>query len=329
MKLPISFSIGVYCSLLVNASEWSKLADLPTSTPSNLTGRGVGWMTGGVVGDNLYLIGGQEGSRRGDVFDTKATRIFSTTANTWTAGKDAPELRERAASVVVNDTLYLIGGAQAGEELISYSNTWSYTPISDAWKELSPLPNTYYDAAACSVNETIYLFGGFPTNSDIPLPYNTTLIYSIKSNTWSEGKPLPQPVGGAACVTVGTDVYLFGGRYLTTGQYLYYNEIQIYDTVENTWSKGKPIPDSIKVFSATLIQDKVFIITSESTQPEVYDLTHNQWNNTYPKFPGSPRVSPSVLSHQNQVYIIGGQVDLYTDTEYIYLYSNETLSLEV
>ncbi|ORX94656.1 galactose oxidase [Basidiobolus meristosporus CBS 931.73] len=325
----IAINVVTVTGAPAGAGRWKKLADLPTSTAANLTGRGIGLMAGGVVDGKIYLVGGQEGSRRGDVYGTKATRIFSPTTNSWGYGKDAPDARERAASVVVNDNLYIIGGAKAGDELISYSNTWSYTPATDTWKELASLPDRYYDAAACSVNETIYVFGGFPSNSDVPIPYNTTLAYSIKSDTWSQEQPLPAPLAETACVSVGTDIYLFGGVQYIDEQYVHSDQIHIYDTVKKTWSKSGSTPKSTRAFAVALVQDRVYLVSAESNQLLAYDLKKKRWVSGYPKIPGHPRVAPSVVSVRDVLYVIGGQVDLYTDKEYIYLYSNDTLALEV
>ncbi|ORY07630.1 galactose oxidase [Basidiobolus meristosporus CBS 931.73] len=331
--MKLSFSLHswlavAYGSVFANAAEWTRLADLPTTTEMRLSGRGISSMAGGVINGQLLLVAGQEGTSGGDVFDTKLTRIFSPLNNTWTLGKDAPDVRERTASVVIENTFYVIGGAKAGEELISYANNWAYTPSTDSWRELASLPNTYYDAAGCSLNKTIYLFGGYSTGDDTPTPYNTTLIYSSSSDTWSQGSPLPLAVGEATCVAFGTDIYLFGGKYYDV-DYQYSDEIQIYDTTKNTWSKGDHLPSNLKQFSATVVGDKVFFVPSEDTQPHAYDLTNKKWLQNLPQLPGSPRISPRLLGLQNKVYVVGGQVDVYTEEEYTYLYLNETLTLDL
>lgn len=96
------------------------------------------------------------------------------------------------------------------------------------------LPSVEYGMSTARVGNKIYLFGG-KTSVNFNTTYlNTIRVYDIETNTLTTLETtLPTPCEEMGCASVGTKIYLFGGKYYT-GSWYYVNTINVFDTETNT-----------------------------------------------------------------------------------------------
>jgi N-acetylneuraminic acid mutarotase len=121
-----------------------------------------------------------------------------------------PTARHHAASAVVNDQLFVIGGTTKGlYPIVNTDITERYDPKENKWIILEPMPSKRSGTSAASINntKTIYVFGG----EDLTKTYNNDEKYNVKSNKWESQKPIPISPYVLAAVSVNDKIYVIGG----------------------------------------------------------------------------------------------------------------------
>jgi len=133
-------------------------------------------------------------------------------------------------------------------------------------------------AAGAAGNKIVFAGG---QNEDIGS--STVDIYDVASNSWSTAQ-LSIPRWSIAVATCGNKIF-FGGGVNTDGLNFcdYYNNVDVYDASNNTWSVISLSEGKMSV-AATSLGNKVFFGGGyrggfqESDKVEIYDVTTNQWS---------------------------------------------------
>ena len=120
-----SFS-PVALAFLLRAAGWSTAAPIPERLQEH---------HGALLRGQIYIAGG---------FDTTSvpTRVayrFDPARDRWTRIADLPAARHHMPLVVLDDTLYAIGGLE-GMRFVAQTNLWIYRPERDTWEPRAPLP---------------------------------------------------------------------------------------------------------------------------------------------------------------------------------------------
>jgi len=89
--------------------------------PTRVVGAAAAATTGVYAPKRIYVIGG------GDLFTYDLNQIYDPATDTWTTGTAMPTPRQRLGVVVLNDTLYAIGGYQIDSDACVSKNE-RYTP---------------------------------------------------------------------------------------------------------------------------------------------------------------------------------------------------------
>ena len=133
---------------------WVKGQEMPTPR-ENLSVR--------VVGNRIYATGGRGWPqiRLGPYLTV--IEEYDSTSRQWRKKSDMLDTRDSFASVVVTDSIYLIGGVIVGErgfapEYLASVNV--YNPQKDAWDNIPAMPISLVPGGAAAVNGRIYVFGG-------------------------------------------------------------------------------------------------------------------------------------------------------------------------
>jgi hypothetical protein len=97
--------------------------------------------------------------------------------------------------------------------------------------------------------------------------------------------------------------------------------LHIYNITTNSWSTGTNIPIVIYVPTATLYQDKIYVIggttgTVASNNVYVYNITTNTWS-TGTTIPITTYGHTAFL-YDDKIYIIGGHIGVVSNTIYTY-----------
>ncbi|MFD7024445.1 Kelch repeat-containing protein [Promicromonospora sukumoe] len=173
------------------------------------------------VRDQVFVIGGRVRETPGATtftthVDSRTNEMFDPAAGTWTTLAPAPTARNSAASAVVDDRIYVIGGrefslAEDGSAVQENVATVEvYDPADDEWETVAPLPEARGGLAAAVHDGSIYVFGGEQHDPD-PVVYDDVWRYDPGTDEWTAAGTLPTPRHGLGAATVGDVVYTFGG----------------------------------------------------------------------------------------------------------------------
>jgi N-acetylneuraminic acid mutarotase len=173
------------------------------------------------VRDQVFVIGGRVRETPGATaftthVDSDRNEMFDPATGEWTTLAPAPTARNSAASVVVDDRIYVIGGREfslAADGSAVQENVATvevYEPATDEWETVAPLPEARGGLAAAVHDGSIYVFGGEQHNPD-PMVYDDVWRYDPEADEWAAVGNLPTPRHGLGAATVGDVIYTFGG----------------------------------------------------------------------------------------------------------------------
>ena len=147
--------------------------------------------------------------------------------------------RSRASAVLVNDTVWMIGGQDAGSSFITEFTVEIFKPgcvgVSDCqfWSVGPEIPDPVHDACSLVHQDTLFITGGVMDKYRPPYSVSDISSYDLITQSWSIFTPLTRERYGHGCAMLGDKMVVSGG-------YSYYDSLL--DTVEmmnmktETWS---------------------------------------------------------------------------------------------
>jgi N-acetylneuraminic acid mutarotase/pimeloyl-ACP methyl ester carboxylesterase len=244
-----TYSLGIKGRILefdsVNIT-WRTLGEIPTDRHHYAIGaiNGKIFLAGGVYYD--YANGG-----KGTVLDI--VEMYDPNNNTWSTKASIPTVVYGAASAVINNRLYVIGGYNT-------SNVYIYNASTNSWNRGASMPTVRNSPGVTVVNGIIYVIGGGYYGRDngiIPV----VEIYNPISNSWSTGKPMPTARFAPVAVNANGKIYVIGGfTYSTAIGGQVQDIVEVYDPYANTWTSSAALPTKRSQFSASVINNKIYVI---------------------------------------------------------------------
>lgn len=184
-----------------STDSWETKKPMPTSRR---------YLEANVVNGKIYVVGGitYEDENNNHQNYTVVNEVYDPATDSWTTKRPAPIAVARYASAVVNNKIYIMGGTNASQQLISNQ---IYDVGNDTWSLGASLPAyTYYAAAAATTGvmapKRIYVIGGGLTD-----PSNAVYVYDPESDNWTSGAPMPTNRTSFALGIVNDVIYAMGG----------------------------------------------------------------------------------------------------------------------
>jgi N-acetylneuraminic acid mutarotase len=183
---------------------WNSYAPLPYSISNNAVA---------ALDNIIYVMGDGYG---GSDDEEKMDKVwaYDIKANTWT--EKAPMLKPkiRMVSVVIDNSIYLIGGRNPKTDEI-YSDIDVYNPDKNEWTKIGQAPIPIWEAAWVVYKNYIILAGGVTYTADKKdfKSIDTTYIYNTEEKVWFTGPELPTDLCGSAAALIGDIMYLFSGTH--------------------------------------------------------------------------------------------------------------------
>jgi N-acetylneuraminic acid mutarotase len=238
--------------------------------------------------------------------------------STWTLGEEMLTNRTEITASVINDKIYVIGGADYRADG-AVDTVEIYDPNTNQWTNGAPLPYVLDHAPSVVYDGKIYVVGGFLENK---ITTDKVLVYDPLTNEWSESTPLPEPRAAHVSEVVNGTIYAISGLDLDhnpTATNFAYN-------IENdTWVTKNPMPDpnGLKHHAASAeIDGKIYVLGGRlfgnGVPNEINDaLTNLDDNMQYdPKTDKWTSLDPmpirrsgfAVDSLDGKIYVFGGQM---------------------
>lgn len=319
---------------------WSGLPDMATARHG---------MAVASVERSVYAIGGST-----TIGDEQAVTSAETLklparktqpAPSWRSLPDAPTARLAAASAVLNNKVWVVGGLRNG---VALQTVESYEPHAGIWETAPALPIPLHHATAAAYRGEVVVLGGAGASIDggsakvfalrggnwVELPPLTharaaaaaavvgdKLVVVGGQNgkqlvgqtevfdgtSWKDAADLPTPRDDLAAVSDGTYVYALGGRMLSPDQNS--AAVERFDLGSGTWAKLAGMPTPRGSYGATYIDGRIVAVGGEepSTVLNVGEMYDITAGkwNLLPPLP-TPRHAEVVAAVGNTVYVIGG-----------------------
>lgn len=198
-----------------SADKWEEIKSMPTPR---------GALTANFINDILYVIGGQDASRK----TVSTNEAYDPKTDTWTERQPMPTIRHHHASAVIEGKLFVIGGRQTDKSPdLNIGTNEAYDPKLDKWTSFAAMPTKRSGLTAAALSNDVYVFGGeHPFDDGKPLmTFDVTEIYHPKTDTWTSGLPLPTARHGLTAGEVNGTIYVIGGGPEPGLSYSHANEI--------------------------------------------------------------------------------------------------------
>ena len=212
-----------------------------------------------LVGDNIYVIGGEIKDEKRASYDSEAYNIKT---KTWSTLPPMNHARASHSSVAIGDLIYVFGGYRGK------GSTEVYDTVAREWNVRSRMNIHRYSFTSVVVNNKIYAIGGmkeFPSgmNRDTPQYHRyleTMEEYDIETNKWIflVNEKMGNRRAGCSAVVVGSTIKVLGGY----DEKETVSSIESFDILQRKWS-GCFIPPSKgprKHFTTEVIGDSLVVI---------------------------------------------------------------------
>lgn len=224
--------------------------------------------------------------------------------------------RHAAVSFSIGDKAYVGLGRNITNQ--NLSDFWEYNSITDRWKKVANYPgNGQYSSIAYSLNGKGYVgmgFSGYDTCTKDIWEYNP------QSNTWKKITDFPgQARYGAFSFVIGDSVFIGGGSYNNSNDYLYDMWMYVHST--NTWTRVSDFPGWKRNHAVAFSFGNYGYVGSglqDSTTPRNDFWKYNKNTNTWiaiDPLPGPERGTSSVFIANNKAYIGMGAIYRLYDFE--------------
>ncbi len=238
------------------SNKWRNVSSLPTTINHGnvATVDGKIYILGGLNGTSVWTaIGGcYEYDPRHDTWKTLPSTMPNGTA------------RGSSAMGVYGSTIYLAGGLTSLNLITGAQPTvdtvTSYDTKTQEWTTLPSLPEGRDHVGGVVIGDIFYVVGG--RINGIPNVRNTVFAMDLSGSSpkWVEKATMPTARGGLSIAAVGCKIYTFGGegdRALVPNGV--YDNVEVYDTVSDSWETLPPMPFPRHGTSATSIGSRIYI----------------------------------------------------------------------
>jgi len=268
-------------------------------------------MAAALLDDKIYVVGGQGSKVKKD----KVVEVYDIKSDKWTPGPSLPEPLDHLGMASYDGKLYVVGGTLK----YGYSNKLLiYDPMHNNWTEGKPMPGARTALTANFVDGVLYAVGGV---DDVHNVVGTNYAYDPTTDTWAEKAPMPTARHHLTSSVVNGKLYVIGGRIYGDGipepiakALSNFNNTEVYDPKNNSWTELKPMPTKRSGLASAAIGNDIYVFGGEKVKGtfennEKYDTIKNTWTEEVPL--PTPRLGLKAVSHDDKIYVIGGKTWYY------------------
>ncbi len=216
-------------------------------------------------------------------------------------------------AIVSDGELNIDFGATVDQPKVSaleiYGKNSDVAPNECDWDQLASSPLNKTDIGSVKVNNKLYVLGSILSDSTRT---HTMEVYDPETNVWSNVTPLPMELKGMGMIAVEDEIWLFGETE-TDSLGSVTNGVQVYSTMEDTWSDGPSLPEPRSAGAAVYHEERIHFFgglksdgVTEASDHFVLDLKDSLavWQVVAPL--PNPRSHLGAASADGKIYAIGG-----------------------
>ncbi|MFK7853742.1 MAG: Kelch repeat-containing protein [Granulosicoccus sp.] len=220
--------------------------------------------------------------------------------------------RHEAASVVVGDYIYLIGGR--GNRPVE-----RYSTVNGQWENLGNAPVELHHLQPVVIGTNIYIVGAFTCCYPREQAVAEIYVFDTQSLTWDvEGSiPSTRLRGSAAAVVKDDRIYLLGGNTQghDGGAVAWFDE---FDPATGQWRELPDAPHARDHFAAVLVNQRLIAAAGRQSalpnpsanavaQTDIYDFDRGQWRSV--GLIPTPRGGAVAVGYGDNVIVAGGEIN--------------------
>ncbi len=202
--------------------------------------------------DNMmFAFGGIDDDNRAT--NKMWSRDLSDPSSQWTARANMKQSRKQFCSVVLNDTIYALGGRGNNNEY-SLRSCERYCSQLNEWSTVADMNSERVYASAAVINGCIYVAGGW--NEELRA-IRSVSKYCPETDTWRE----------VAWMTTGRYFFTltpFAGRLWAIGGLVGYghrlSSCESYDPVTETWREEAPLKEGRRDHAAIEFNEELYVV---------------------------------------------------------------------
>ncbi len=176
------------------------------------------------------------------------------------------------------------------------------------WRERAPLPLARGGYAAAALDKHLVIAGGTYWQDGTKHWSARTDVFDPSANVWKAGPEMPERRGNGACATLNGSLYVIGGTVdgAISGD--------VRQLERGAWKKlAWALPRPLDLPIATAVGESIYVVGGLTKANDLTTATADVWRGTpgqgwkaIAPFPGTPRVTAAITSHQGKVYVFGG-----------------------
>ncbi|XP_071787689.1 kelch-like protein 28 [Asterias amurensis] len=222
----------------------------------------------------LCAIGGKNG-----LFATlDSVEVYHRDKDVWTEVAPLSCRRQECAAVVVQQTLYVIGGVVSelrnGSMYRHHDNsTECWTPKTNSWRKVASMHLSRSNHGVAVLNGKIYALGGVTGK----LYLRSVECYDPMTNQWKTVAPMINTRSIFNAAVVDGKLYAIGGYGPN-----YLNSVERYDPDSDTWEMVAPMADKRINFGVGVIHGFIYVVGGHNGEThlssvEQYNPTQETW----------------------------------------------------
>lgn len=213
-------------------------------------------------------------------------------ASPWLQGPSLAELRDEPRAVTIGDSVYLVGGITAIEEirkdtylLEATDELTRFDPDSGDYEKLAPLPLPLNHVGLTTYRGDIYVAGGYSRRNDIDTS-RAFFRYDPGTDRWSRLPDMPAPRAAGAVGVLGQRLIWAGGAINSTAR----SEVYAYDFRSRRWSQLPSMHARREHVGEATLDGKLYVLGGRAPQSLAVDTAErldprtNRWE-TLPPMP--------------------------------------------
>ncbi len=183
-----------------------------------------------LLGSMLYAFGGRDNDK--NALNLMWSRDLSDPSSQWTARADMKLSRRRFCSVVLNDTIYALGGVDTNIQPLRSCER--YCSQLNEWSTVADMNSGRAGSSAAVINGSIYAAGGVNRGEIL----KSVCKYCPETDTWREVAPMTTKRYVFSLTPFAGRLWAIGGK---GGDFQPLSSCESYDPVTDTWREEAPM----------------------------------------------------------------------------------------
>ncbi len=204
-----------------------------------------------LLGSMLYAFGG--GGKYENPTNKMWSRDLSDPSSQWTARANMKQSRKQFCSVVLNDTIYALGGRGNNNEY-SLRSCERYCSQLNEWSTVADMNCERASASAAVIDECIYVAGGKDEQREV---LNSVCKYCPETDTWREVAQMTTQRSEFSLTPFAGRLWAIGGR---GGDLQLLSSCESYDPVTDTWREEEPMKEGRYGHAAIEFNGKLYVV---------------------------------------------------------------------